>query len=95
MADQYFRVGKVLKIRGKDGVERKKVKLGQEGSKDPKYDYTVQVRILKGSPRTKEEFKNAEVIGVFTNPWVDLGKPHPKAPEMVISELQIYQKEII
>jgi len=95
MGDKYYKLGQVIKVLGKDDVERKKVKLGQEGSKDPKYDYTVQVRILQGSPRTKEEFKNAKVLGTFTNPWVDLYPPHEKAPKNIISDLQIFEKEII
>lgn len=93
MGNQYVNFGKVLKVTDKSGTERKKLKLGQEGSKDPKYDFTVQVRVLEGSPRTKEELKAAKVLGVFTNPWIDVKTPHENAPKTIVNELQIFVKE--
>jgi len=80
---KYVKIGQVLNVEGKDGEKRKKVKLGQSGSKDPKYDYTVQLRVLK----------DGEVIYKTENPWVDISTKHPKAPANILNELQIYVKD--
>lgn len=81
---KYVKIGQVLNVKGNDGTERKKVKLGQEGSKDPKYDYTVMIKVLD---------KDGKEVYRTTNPWVDVSNKHPKAPSNILNELQIYVKD--
>lgn len=81
---KYVKIGQVLNVEGKDGETRKKVKLGQSGSKDPKYDYTVMIKVLDNDG--KEVYRT-------TNPWVDVSTKHPKAPPNILNDLQIYIKD--
>jgi hypothetical protein len=81
---KYVKVGQVLNVTGEDGETRRKVKLGQENSKDPKYDYTVQIRVLNA---------DGEVVYKTSNPWIDVKTPHENAPKTILNELQIYVKE--
>lgn len=78
------RVGTVM-----NGEHGPFILLGNTKNKDPKYDYTVQVRILRGKPQTKEEFASAEVLGVFVNPLVQMFKPGEQAPKSIQHELSV------
>ena len=64
--------------------------LGNNKNKDPKYDYTVQIRVLQGSPKTPEEFKKATVLYSGTNPLVYMNKPRGEnVPKIVKHELAV------
>lgn len=73
-------------LKGKHGSF---IVLGNNKNKDPKYDTTVQIRVLRGSPKTKEEFASAEVLYSATNPLISLRDPHEKAPAVVEKELKV------
>jgi hypothetical protein len=80
---KYVKVGSVLNITREDGEKYKTVKLGQDGSKKPEYDYTVQIRVLNNA---------GEVVYKASNPWINIVSPHPNAPESILNELQIVVK---
>lgn len=84
MAGKYVKVGQILNLKDKKTDElRKTIKLGQADSKDPKYDYTVDIRITDSNGKVTK----------LTNPWINVGTPHPKAPEAILHELQVFIKE--
>ncbi len=75
-----IRLGKVLEVT-KDKKTRKTIKLGNEGSTDPKWNFTVDIRI-------KDHEGN--VLAKVTNPWVTINDAHPKAPQNVLNDLVIW-----
>jgi hypothetical protein len=80
----FVKLGTVLNVKDKktDGY-KKTIKLGQEGSNDPKYDYKVEVRITDGSGKVTK----------LTNPWVIVKSPHEKAPKTILNELSVFVED--
>jgi len=74
------KIGKVLKTKKDSTV----ISLGQSGSKDPKYNYTVQLRVLNNE---------GKVVTTVTNPWVNIVKPHENAPKSILNELTVFPTE--
>jgi hypothetical protein len=84
MAGKYVKLGNVLNVKDKKTNELKKtIKLGQENSKDPKYNFTVDVRVTDANGKVTK----------LTNPWINLNNPHEKAPQSIVSELQVFLPE--
>lgn len=80
MADKAVKIGTIFKK--KDGT--KTCKLGNENSTNTKYNFTVELRVKDSE---------GNVVAKATNPWVNLNKPHDKAPESILNELQIWVPE--
>jgi hypothetical protein len=80
----FVKLGTILNVKDKKTDKMKKtIKLGKEGSNDPKYDFTVELRVTDGNGKVTK----------FTNPWVNLSNPHENAPKTIVSELQVYIPE--
>lgn len=74
-----IKLGQVLK--GKHGEY---IKLGNVKNKDPRYNYTVQVRILDSE---------GQVVHKCENPNVSMFKPNEGAPDFIQKDLAISLKE--
>lgn len=82
---KYVKIGNVLNVTDKKtGEPKKTLKLGQEGSNNTKYNYTVELRVKDSE---------GNVVAKVTNPWVNLNTPHEKAPKSILNELQITVQE--
>lgn len=75
------KLGNVLTVTGKNGEKRKTIKLGNENSNKPEYNYTVMVKVLNAK---------GETVAKLTNPWINLQSPHPNAPKTIINELSVF-----
>ena len=78
------RVGNLLTVTGKDGEKRKSIKLGNENSPKPEYNFTVEMRVKDAQ---------GKVVAKVTNPWINLGTPHPNAPKSILNELAVFVEE--
>lgn len=70
----------------KDDSGKSYIRLGNDRSKDPKYNYTVEV-IVKDA--------NGQEILRVENPFLNVNSPHPSAAEKVpslLAELSISKK---
>lgn len=72
------KLGQVLK--GKHGEY---IKLGNVKNKDPKYNYTVQVRVLDS---------DGQIVYKCENPNVGMYKPNDGAPDFILNDLAISLK---
>lgn len=74
------KIGQLTKNKDKSGNEFKSIRLGNNKNKDPKYNYTVQVRILNSE---------GQKIWSGENPWINLYEPHENAPDFVVNDLSV------
>lgn len=81
---------KIVKLgQVKKGKYGSYISTGNVRNKDPKYNYTVQIRVLEGSPQTPEELKKAKVLFMATNPSIQMRDPHENAPDFIEQELTV------
>lgn len=74
------RIGQIVKNKDKKGNEFQSIKLGQTKNKDPKFNFTVQVRILDSE---------GNKVWSGENPYINLYEPHENAPDFVVHDLSV------
>lgn len=80
----FVKLGTVLNVKDKKTDEyKKKIKLGQEGSAKPEFDYKVELRITDSNGKVTK----------LTNPWVIVKSPHEKAPKTILNELSVFVED--
>lgn len=78
------KVGQLTTGKDKEGNEFETVKLGNDKNKDPRYNYTVQIRVIDA---------DGEIIYEGKNPYLNLYKPHANAPDFIKSDLVVSLKK--
>lgn len=75
------KVGVIAKVKTKAGKEMEVIRLGNTKNTDPKYNYTVQIRVLD---------TNGNVITTKTNPTLTMWNPKgDRTPEWLVKNLTV------